>query len=426
MLQSGFMNASSSANSPFIVVGAGITGLTCALHLHDAGREVIVLEASDGVGGRVRTDTVDGFRLDRGFQVLLDSYPECRAVLDYDALDLQPFFAGAQVFYAGEFHTVADPWRHPIEAAKGFLSPISTFADKARLGKLGLGITGASLEKIWSKPDKPTIEVLHDAGMSTAVIDRFFRPFFGGVFFDRDLKTSRRMFDFCFKMFASGHATVPAKGMQAIPEQLASRLPEGTVRLNSPVASIESGGVVLQNGERVSGRPIIAADMDHANELLGNAKRPKREWNGTVTLHYGANQPPIERAALCLDGDGTGPVNHLAVMSNAAPSYAPEGKSLIAANIVGVPDGCDAEVDSAAKTQLVNWFGEQVRSWNLLRVDRIPHALPRQLPGVLDPVAREFVAESGVVVCGDHLANTSLNGAMESGRRASELALRTG
>ncbi|MCR9218540.1 MAG: FAD-dependent oxidoreductase, partial [bacterium] len=157
------MNASSSANSPFIVVGAGITGLTCALHLHDAGREVIVLEASDGVGGRVRTDTVDGFRLDRGFQVLLDSYPECRAVLDYDALDLQPFFAGAQVFYAGEFHTVADPWRHPIEAAKGFLSPISTFADKARLGKLGLGITGASLEKIWSKPDKPTIEVLHDA-----------------------------------------------------------------------------------------------------------------------------------------------------------------------------------------------------------------------------------------------------------------------
>lgn len=426
MLQSGFMNASESADSPFIVVGAGVAGLTCALHLHDAGRAVIVLEGSDGVGGRVRTDTVDGFRLDRGFQVLLDSYPECRAVLDYDALALQPFFAGAQVFYAGEFHTVADPWRHPIEAAKGFLSPISTFADKARLGKLGLGITGASLEKIWSKPDKPTIEVLHDAGMSGAVIDRFFRPFFGGVFFDRDLKTSRRMFEFCFKMFASGHATVPANGMQAIPDQLASRLPKGAIRLNSPVASVNADGVVLRSGERIVGQPIIATDMDQANELLGIADRSSREWNGTITLHYSADRAPIERPVLCLDGEGTGPINHLAVMSNAAPTYAPEGKALIAANIVGVSEKSDAQLDADAKEQLTGWFGEEARAWILLRVDRIPHALPRQTPGVLEPVAREFVTDSSVIVCGDHLANTSLNGAMESGRRASELALRAG
>lgn len=417
------MTASEKEQPPFIVVGAGIAGLTCACHLHAGEHSVIVLEASDGVGGRVRTDVVDGYRLDRGFQVLLDSYPECRAVLDYEALDLKPFFAGAQVFFGGEFHPVADPWRHPIEAAKGFLSPISTFADKARLGKLGLGITGASLEKIWSKPDKPTIEVLHDAGMSGAVIDRFFRPFFGGVFFDRDLKTSRRMFEFCFKMFASGHATVPAKGMQAIPEQLGARLPNGSIRLNSPVSSVDGDGVKLRSGERISGRPIVATDMDQANELLGIADRSSRQWNGTITLHYSADHAPIERPVLCLDGEGTGPVNHLAVMSNAAPSYAPEGKALIAANVVGVPDIEDDELDAGAKGQLASWFDEQVREWALLRVDRIPHALPRQTPGVLEPAAREFVTDAGIVVCGDHLANTSLNGAMESGRRAAEMAV---
>ena len=420
------MSTSETSHRSFVVVGAGVAGLACAIHLRAGGHEVVVLEASDGVGGRVRTDVVDGFRLDRGFQVLLDSYPECKAMLDYGALDLKPFFAGALVRYAGEFHSVADPWRHPIEAAKGFLSPVSTFADKARLGKLGLGITSASMEKIWSRPDESTIDVLRGAGMSDVVVDRFFRAFFGGVFFDRDLVTSRRMFEFCFKMFASGHATVPAEGMQAIPEQLASRLPHGSVRLKCPVASVDADGVTLESGERVEGCPIIATDMDSAHRLTGTPSDSERGWNSTVTLHYAAVRAPIDRATLCLDGEGTGPVNHLAVMSNAAPSYAPEGKALIAANIVGLPDLSDEQLDSDAKQQLADWFGEQVRDWRLLRADRIAHALPRQAPGVLEPPAREFVTETGIVVCGDHLANASLNGAMESGRRAAELATARG
>jgi phytoene dehydrogenase-like protein len=407
----------------FLVVGAGIAGLSCAVHLTRAGNSVLVLDAADGVGGRVRTDVVGGYRLDRGFQVLLDAYPECRDLLDYDALELKPFYAGALVRYDGAFHTIADPWRHPIEAAKGFLSPVSTLADKARLAPMGLKIMNSSLDDIWSRPERATIELLREAHLSDAAIDRFFRPFFGGVFFDRELRTSSRMFEFCFKMFAKGRATVPASGMQAIPEQLAAHLPEGSIRLNTRVAGVDAAGLTLESGERLSGRPIIATEPDAARSLLGEQVVPAREWNSTVTVYYAGAQSPVERPILVLDGDGTGPVNHLAVMSSAAPSYAPDGKALIAANIVGRRMEDDGDLDAICRGQLEAWFGLSVHDWELLRIDRIDRALPRQLPGTLQPHAREFVTDDGIIVCGDHLADTSLNGAMASGRRAAEMAM---
>ncbi len=408
----------------YLIVGAGIAGLSCAVHLTRAGHRSLLFDSADAVGGRVRTDIVDGYRLDRGFQVLLDAYPECRDLLDYDALDLKPFYAGAMVRFDGDFHTIADPWRHPIEAAKGFLSPVSTLADKPRLAAMGLKIIGSSLDDIWQRPECATLNLLREAKLSDAAIDRFFRPFFGGVFFDRDLTTSSRMFEFCFKMFAKGHATVPARGMQAIPDQLASQLPEGSIRLRTPVASVDGSGITLESGERVTGRPIIATDPDTARTLLGEGAVPYREWNSTITMHYAADAPPIDKAILALDGDGTGPVNHLAVMSNTAPAYAPDGKALIAANIVGMRSESDADLDALCRDQLAEWFGDTVRSWRLLRVDRIDCALPRQLPGTLTPHEREFTTDSGIIVCGDHLADTSLNGAMASGRRAAEMAIR--
>lgn len=407
----------------FLVVGAGIAGLSCAVHLMRAGHSVLVLDAADGVGGRVRTDVVGGYRLDRGFQVLLDAYPECRDLLDYDALELKPFYAGALVRFDGAFHTIADPWRHPIEAAKGFLSPVSTLADKARLATMGLKIINSSLDDIWSRPERATIDLLREAHLSDAAIDRFFRPFFGGVFFDRELRTSSRMFEFCFKMFAKGRATVPASGMQAIPEQLAAHLPEGSIRLNTRVAGVDAAGLTLESGERLSGRPIIATEPDAARSLLGEKVVPAREWNSTVTVYYAGAQSPVERPILVLDGDGTGPVNHLAVMSSAAPSYAPDGKALIAANIVGRRMEDDGDLDAICRGQLEAWFGLSVHDWELLRIDRIDRALPRQLPGTLEPHAREFVTDDGIIVCGDHLADTSLNGAMASGRRAAEMAM---
>jgi protoporphyrinogen oxidase len=407
------------------VVGAGLAGLTAAVELHRAGVRVTVLEASDAVGGRVRTDEAGGFLIDRGFQVLLDAYPETRRLLDYDALDLQPFYPGALVRFDGSFHRVADPWREPIDAAKGFLSPISTLADKARLLKLGLSLRSMDLADIWRSPDVPAIDLLREAKLSDAAIDRFFRPFFGGVFFDRSLATSARMLRFTFKMFALGNTCVPRLGMQRIPEQLAAMLPGDAVRLGTPVERVTSGEVATAGGERIAcDAVILAVEMDAVPPLCAglaaheSALPADRGWNETVTLAFTCDEPPTDEPTLLLDGDGAGPINHACVMSNVSSAYAPPGKHLVYANTAGSVDLSGVALIDAVRSQMNAWFNGAADGWELLREVRVPRALPRFTggDGPADPPCRAIAP--GVVLAGDHAADPSINGAMRSGRAA--------
>ena len=234
-----------------VVVGAGLAGLCCARRLAEAGVDVLVLEASDGVGGRVRTDTVDGFLLDRGFQVLLAAYPEARRVLDYSALELRPFYPGALVHTGGRFHKVADPWRHPFDAVGALFSPVGTIADRARIVSLRHHVTAGTWDCLAERPERTTLEALRRAGLSNAIIDRFFRPFIGGVLVGRELGSSSRMFEFVFRAFALGDICLPARGMGAIPDQLHAALPAEAVRLGARVERVEDGTVVLSGGEDV-------------------------------------------------------------------------------------------------------------------------------------------------------------------------------
>ncbi|MBN8644750.1 MAG: FAD-dependent oxidoreductase [Planctomycetes bacterium] len=410
--------------SSVIVVGAGLAGLCCALELHRRGHAVTVLEASDAVGGRVRSDHLDGFTLDRGFQVYLTSYPEGQRVLDHEALRLGAFYPGALVRVEGAFHKVADPRRKPLDAARGFLSPVATMLDKARLPGFERSVRVGTLEQIWDRPERATIDQVTAAGFDPRTIDRFFRPFFGGVFFDTDLRTSSRMFEFVFRMFGEGRASLPAGGMQRIPEQVASRLPTGNVRTNALVKSLTPRSVTLESGESIkSDAVVVAADMDSARSLLPDAV-PARGWRSTVTLWFAAeNSPTAGEPILVLDAEGgEGPVNHLAVVSDAAPTYAPPGASLVSAS-AAKQDAVNADpqaLESAARRQLSGWYGDAVHRWRLLRADRIRHALPDQTPPALTPARRPVTTPSGVFICGDHIDNASINGAMESGRRAAE------
>jgi phytoene dehydrogenase-like protein len=419
-----------------VMVGAGLAGLCCALELVAKKRTVAVLEASDAVGGRVRTDVVDGFRLDRGFQVLLTAYPEAQRVLDYDALRLGSFYPGALVRCEGKFHKIADPRKRPLDAAKGFLSPVATLADKARLAVLEHRVKSGTDAQMWERPERATIDVLRDAGFADTTIDRFFRPFFGGVFFDRDLATSSRMFEFVFRMFSAGRAALPAAGMQAIPEQLALRLPAGMVRLSSRVKSIETRAgdvrrVVLDGGTHVEGRcVVVATDLDACAALTrdgGGAARGQgvsRGWRATSTLWFACEKPPVQEPILVLDGEGEGPVNHAAVPSLVCPTYAPEGAHLIGLSVADQRAAAlpTSGLEKAARAQMSEWFGGGVASWRLLRHHFIQRALPNQAAGRLTPPRREIGVAPGVFACGDHLDNASINGAMESGRRAAEAA----
>jgi phytoene dehydrogenase-like protein len=406
-----------------IVVGAGLAGLACALRLHEAGAGVRVLEASDAVGGRVRTDVVDGFRLDRGFQVLLTAYPETRRVLDYAALDLRPFLPGALVRRSSRFHELSDPWRRPERAWRSLTAGVGTLGDRLRMARFRRRVRRGSLEELFLRPEASAAERLHAEGFSAEMIEAFFRPLFGGVLLDRALAASSRMLEFVFRMMAEGGVAVPAAGMQAIPEQMARRLPGETVRLGARVASVSPVAARLESGEEVRGDAVVVAtEGPEAARLAG---LPAPGSRPVTCLYFAAGEPPVAEPILVLDGDGTGPVNNLCVPSQVAPGYAPAGAALVSASVVGgaQSDAGDEALELAVRRQMEGWFGSGVRGWRHLRTYHVRHAQPEQRPGWLEPVEREVRLESGLFVCGDHRDTASLHGAMLSGRRAAEAVL---
>jgi phytoene dehydrogenase-like protein len=406
-----------------VIIGAGLAGLCCARTLHQAGIPFVLLEASDGVGGRVRTDRVDGFLLDRGFQVLQTAYPETRRVLDYSALKLKPFYPGALVYYDGRLHRVGDPLRHPGHLFSTIFSPIGTFADKLRVARLRWRVSQGSLEDLFQRPETSTLTALKAQGFSDSMIERFFRPFFSGVFFDPKLASSSRMFEFVFRMLAEDDTALPAKGIGAIPAQLAASLPEGNIRTDSPVAKVEEGKVVLASGEEVEGRKVVlATDGSETACLLGEEK--PFVTVSCACLYFAAAKPPVAEPILVLDGENAGPVTNLAVASNVAPSYAPPGFSLIQATGVGNPKMADPDLESKSREQLARWFGPEVGGWRLLRTYRIIRALPDQMPPTPNPLIQPVQVSPWLFVCGEYQSLSSIHWAMVSGRRAAEAIIR--
>jgi phytoene dehydrogenase-like protein len=400
-----------------IVVGAGLAGLTCARELHVHGVDVLVLERGDEVGGRVRTDEIEGFLFDRGFQVLLTAYPEAQRVLDMESLGLRPFAAGALVRHAGGFARLADPYRQPLTALRALRDGPGGLADKLRVLRLRWRLARCSLNEILEAPQVTTREALRLEGFSQEMRDAFFRPFLGGVFLDPTLDTSSRLFAFVFKLFGEGDAALPATGMQAIPRQLADGLPAGSVRTAATVETVGDGWVELAGGERLEAADIVVAtDGPEAARLTGAFVAPAAR--AVTCLHFAAGRSPLDEPVLVLDGEGHGPVNDLCVPSDVAPSYAPPGAALVSASVLGVPALDDGALESAVRDQLRGWFGTQVDDWRRLRVQRIPFALPALTPDVFAPAARPVRLRDGLLVCGDHRDTASIQGALVSGRRA--------
>lgn len=383
-----------------------------------------ILEASDGIGGRIRTDEVQGFLLDRGFQVVLTAYPELQAEADYEALNLQPFYEGALIRFDGRFHRLADPFRHPLDAPGMVFSPIGTFFDKMKVARARANLMRGALEDVFAREELSTETALRERwGFSDRMIDRFFRPFFGGIFFDRELTSSSRMFEFTFRMFGSGQTVVPAQGMQAVPNHLASHLPPHTVALHTPVTAIDGTTVTTADGARHTAYAVVVAtEAPAASRLLHNADISQKS-QGTTCFYFAAETPPVDEPILVLNGEAEGPVNNLAVLSNVTPTYAPSGAALIAAVVVGLPNGTASALQSDVVAQLADWFGPAVHTWQHLRTYRIPYALPNQTPPFLSPPVRPHRLTPGQYVCGDHRTTASLNGALASGRLSAAAVL---
>ena len=415
------------SDAPVVVIGAGLAGLACAGRLHRAARRVLVLEGADRVGGRLRTERIEGFLVDRGFQVFLTAYPEARAVLDYTRLGLRAFVPGAQVWHDGALHRVADPLRRPTAALASLMAPIGTPADKLRTVAFAARARAGSIDELYTRPATTTRRTLEARGFSRRMIERFWRPFLGGITLDPSLGASSRMTEFVLRMMASGGTTLPDGGMAAIPAQLAEALPAGVVRLGARVTAVAAAGdgVTLEGGERIAAAAVVVAtEGDAAAALLGGRLAPPAAY-GETAFAYAAPAPPYEGAWLTLDGTGRGPVLNVAVQSNVQPSYAPAGSALVTAVVPGPGSRSAAELEREARAQLVAMFGARVEGWRLLRADRIRYGLPDHSPAALDPLERPARLAPRLLVAGDHRDTPSINGALASGRRAAAALLET-
>lgn len=420
-------DAVSPSQAPVLIIGAGMAGLTCACYLHRAGRPVLVLDAADAVGGRVRTDlTPDGFRLDHGFQILLTSYPEVQRLVDYGALQLQKFTSGAVIRLPdGRQTTLRNPLRQPLLGLAAATSPIGSWADKLRLVSLAQHVRQHSAAELLARPATDTLSFLRRYGWSEQIIESFFRPFFGGIYLDRELTTASNFFEFVFKQFVEGDAALPARGMHEIPKQLAARLPADSVQLHTRVVGIEGRTVRLADGRTLSGSAVVlATDGPAAQHLLPalTQQEPTAARRTTCTYFAVDDRSPGRGDGLLRLNAVPGALAHnVAFPSDVAPEYAPAGQALISVSTHGAHGLADDELARRLCQELTHWFGARANNWRRLGTYHIEHALP--VYEASQPVELPLRLAEHLYRCGDWATYPSLNGAMATGREVAEAIL---
>lgn len=397
---------------PVVIVGGGLAGLACARALQARNVPWRLLEAGDRIGGRLRTDTVRGYRLDLGFQVYFTEYPTAKRLFDIDALSPGAWASGAQVWDGKGLHTL-DKW-NPIASA---FSPLFGIGDKLKTLELAKHcLAGNPMD---GEADVSTREFLEERGFSEAWFRRFAEPFFGGVFAEKALATSAWQFCSLYGVLAKGSVVLPAEGMEAIARAIAAPLDRYRIATYSPVARVETGKVVLRSGETIPASAVVlAADPVTNADLLGEVAP---QGNHSSTYWFAVPEPIVKGPYQVLNGTGEGLVNSVSPITNAQPGYAPAGRHLVTATVLR----SDILDESLLREEVKRWFPQgRVDEWELLRADRIPYAQTAQLPGfrAVRPTVRTAIP--GVFRAGEATENASIDGALKSGLRAAEEAIR--
>ncbi|MCL5127781.1 NAD(P)/FAD-dependent oxidoreductase [Algibacter sp. L4_22] len=395
------------------IIGAGVSGLIASKVLEDHGYKPVIIESTDRVGGRVKTDIVDGYQLDRGFQVLLTAYPSAQKYLNFEALELQHFLPGATIFNNGSRKTIGDPLREISLLFPTLLSGIGTFLDKLKILKLNSLLRKTSITKIFDKPEKTTLQYLIDFGFSQDMITLFFKPFFSGIFLEPNLETSSRMFEFVYKMFGEGFATLPKAGIEAIPMQLKSNLKQTTFKFNTKVKFVDTGTILLENGaELQSDYTIIATD---ASALLVNLKKQETQWKSCDTLYFKTSTRIINKPLIGLIAKEDALINN--IFYHTSISLKSRGaKELLSVTVVKEHNLSSEALKTRVQQELHRYCGIEAHA--LIKHYVIPKALPKLDELQYERPISEIEKTSGVFLAGDTQLNGSLNAAMMSGELA--------
>ncbi|MBM0275368.1 NAD(P)/FAD-dependent oxidoreductase [Micromonospora tarensis] len=403
------------AETDVVIVGGGLAGLAAARRLHRAGVPWRLLEAGDRLGGRVATDVVDGYLIDRGFQVLNTAYPRLGTLLDTDRLHLGYFTSGVLVRKGDDLLRLVNPLREPTGGPRTALAGIGTLLDRLRFAALATGCATVPPSRLLAAPETTAETALRRAGLSDAIIEELLRPFLSGVFIDRELSTSSHVLAMVLRSFARGRIGLPAEGMAALPRTIADPLPVDLLDLDTPVAEVNPGRVRTQAGEIRCRAVVVAVDPPAASALLPALTTVRMH---SYTTYHSTPEPPLSEPILLVDGDRREIVANTVVLSNAVPTYAPTGRHLVATSVVGPT----APPEPTIRAELTRLYGRSTADWAHLTTVAVPQALPAA-PPPQGRLRKPVAMGNGLFVAGDHRDSPSIQGALSSGWRAAGAVL---
>jgi len=395
------------------IIGAGISGLIAAQILENFGYQPTIIEATDKVGGRVKSDIVDDYILDHGFQVLLSSYPAAQKYLDYEKLELQELLPGATIFKDEKQQTIGDPLRNLSLLFPTLLASVGNFSDKTKILKLNAVLKKKNITNIFKEDEKTTLQYLKDFGFSEAMINDFFKPFFTGIFLENKLDTSSRMFEFVYKMFGDGLAVLPKNGIQAIPNQLKHNLKNTTFIFNSSVKNVLDNKIILKDNSEIKTHiTIIATEASH---LISNLKNQETEWKSCHTLYFETNKRVIQKPLIGLVTDKDALINNI-FYHNSIKTSTKGAKELLSATVVKDHKLSELNLVLRVTEDLKKFCGIEVKKF--IKHYHIKKALPSLSNLQYEISSSETKLKSTIFLAGDILLNGSLNAAMISGERA--------
>ena len=400
--------------SPSIhIIGGGISGLIAARVLEEHGLSATIIEATDRLGGRVKTDVVDGYSLDHGFQVLLTAYPAAKKYLDFDALELQEFLPGSAIFKNGKQKIIGDPLRNLSLLLPTLFSGIGTVNDKLKILALNRRLKKKSIQNIFAEKEQTTRVYLENIGFSEAIITNFFTPFFSGIFLENKLETSSRMFEFVYKMFGEGNAALPKDGIQAIPKQLFEKLKSTTCVFNTKVKSVENGSIKLESGETLKSNFTIIATQ--ASGLVSNLKNQATLWKSCDTLYFEVAKREIKKPLIGLIAMHNALINNIFYHTSLQTS-ATASKELLSVTVIDKQNLTNKQLVTEVQKELKELCN--IDSCTFIKQYNIPMALPNLQDIQYEMLPSETRLTETIFLAGDTQLNGSLNAAMIAGERA--------